>query len=342
MGVNISPATPYVQIHDIQSHQTDLESPQMEVGVRRDKSTLLKGMLLALISGILFTANNFVLVYAAVSPLDAVLVRGLVHSMVLGLYYRSSIWCEKVHLVILQGVCAAVGLICALYSVTLAPVPDALTIMFTSPLSTLVLAAIFLGNRLTMMKGSSICILLLGVLCVCKPSFIFNQKGEETNESAITIGLILAAVSSFLGGLTNVLSSYCKNAPSGALVFWIAVFALVLSAAGEQFLPGSYILTPRIVDLTVLQWAAIFGMTMSGLVAYLSLTKSLQLIDPTLVSSLRSLEIILAFGVQSLIDQALPDVYGISGALLVCLGISVAAFEGWLQSRARRGYQSIE
>ena len=106
MGVNISPATPYVQIHDIQSHQTDLESPQMEVGVRRDKSTLLKGMLLALISGILFTANNFVLVYAAVSPLDAVLVRGLVHSMVLGLYYRSSIWCEKVHLVILQGYCA--------------------------------------------------------------------------------------------------------------------------------------------------------------------------------------------------------------------------------------------
>lgn len=339
MGVNISPSSPVITSPRL----TEPEPPLIETaGTRRDRFTLLKGMTLALISGILFTGNNFVLVYAAVAPLDAVLVRGLVHSLVLGLYYRRSIWCEKVHLVILQGVFAAIGLICALYSVSLAPVPDALTIMFTSPLFTLLLAAVFLGNRLTLVKGSSICILLLGVLFVCKPSFVFDKKEAESEASeAVTLGLILAGVSAFLGGLTNVMSNYCKGAPSGALVFWIAAFALAMSAAGEQFIHGAYILTPRIVQLTPLQWTAIFGMAMSGLVAYLSLTKSLQMIDPTLVSCLRSLEIILAFGVQSLIDQTLPDVFGFSGALLVCLGISLVAFEGWLQNRARQGYQSI-
>ena len=47
---------------------------------------------------------------------------------------------------ILQGMLGALGLTCALYCVTLMPVPDALTILFTSPLPTFILAVLIMGK----------------------------------------------------------------------------------------------------------------------------------------------------------------------------------------------------
>ena len=43
------------------------------------------------------------------------------------------------------------------------------------------------------------------------------------------------------------------------------------------------------------------GLAVSGLLAFTTLTRSLQLISPNLVSSLRTLELVLAFLVQSLL-----------------------------------------
>ena len=72
------------------------------------------------------------------------------------------------------------------------------------------------------------------------------------------------------------------------------------------------------------------GLAVSGLVAFATLTKSLQLISPNLVSSLRTLELVLAFLVQSLltgVSPSLPSCLGggaiLSGVLLLALQASV-------------------
>ena len=69
------------------------------------------------------------------------------------------------------------------------------------------------------------------------------------------------------------------------------------------------------------------GLSVSGLFAFTTLTKSLQLISPNLVASLRCLELVLAFVVQSVITGENPDVISSIGGLLITFGVIVLAFQ---------------
>jgi len=300
-----------------------------------------KGMFLAILSGVLFTLNNFLLVKGDLTPVDAILVRGFVHVGLLGLYYRKQIWCLKIGYVILQGICGALGLTFALFSVTLMPVPDALTIIFTSPLPTLILSIIIFGEKLTALKCISMAFLIMGVGLVCKPTFLFPNQNELPYNSETYVGFALASLSAICGGVNNVVCNYCKSAPHGVMVFWVAFSALALSIVGESVVPNCYILTLRGAELSNMQWGLLFGMAISGLVAYLSMSRALQIISPTLVASLRSLEILLAFTIEAILNSALPDPARSVGAAMVSGGICLAALQGWL-NRPRNGYQSID
>jgi len=302
------------------------------------------GIFLAILSGVLFTANNFILVHFHIAPIDATLVRGFVHCVILGLILRNEVWCPKIVLVLLQGIVGALGLTCALYCVTLMPVPDALTILFTSPLPTFILAVLFMGEKPSILKVVAMISLLCGVILVCKPSFLFphhqvNTEGYSTNAY---IGLILAILSSIFAGVTNVIASYAKDVKNCVIVFWVAISGLVISSGLQFVVPGCKILTLHGSQYSTVQWIVLFGLAFSGLAAYLSMVKSLQIISPTLVATLRSLEIVLAFGIQSAIDMSPPEPISSSGAFLVCFGICMSGVGTWISRPSRQGYQQID
>ena len=71
----------------------------------------------------------------------------------------------------------------------------------------------------------------------------------------------------------------------------------------------------------------ISGLSLSGLLAFTTLTKSLQLVSPNLVSSLRCVELVLAFGVQSLITMEAPSLLSCLGAALIIIGVIILAFQ---------------
>jgi len=300
------------------------------------------GMILAVLSGILFTCNNFILLYSRNSPLDAILIRGIIHIGILGLYYRKRVWSEKIVLVILQGAVGAASLSLALYAVTLIPVSDAMTLIFTSPLSTFLISMCIFGERLTFLRGGAIGMILVGIVLVCKPSFLFHDAHGEDSEGNKVLGIILAILSSISAGVLNNINKYCMTVSHGVLVFWVAVFALALALIFENIFPeGCYILTLKADQLSGPQWGALVGMGFSGLAAYLSLTRAIKMISPTIVSSLRSMEILLAFGVEAIINDAMPCAIRLSGACTVCAGILLTALQGWLD-RPRNGYESLD
>ena len=68
------------------------------------------------------------------------------------------------------------------------------------------------------------------------------------------------------------------------------------------------------------------GLSLSGLLAFTTLTKSLQLVSPNLVSSLRCVELVMAFGVQSLITMEEPSPLSCLGAGLIIIGVIILAF----------------
>ena len=63
------------------------------------------------------------------------------------------------------------------------------------------------------------------------------------------------------------------------------------------------------------------GLSISGLLAFFTLTKSLQMISPNLVASLRTLELVLAFSVQSLITGVAPDTLSCVGGTFIVVGM---------------------
>ena len=67
-------------------------------------------------------------------------------------------------------------------------------------------------------------------------------------------------------------------------------------------------------------------MSLSGLLAFTTLTKSLQLVSPNLVASLRCVELVLAFGVQSLITMEVPSLLSCVGACLIITGVIIIAY----------------
>ena len=69
------------------------------------------------------------------------------------------------------------------------------------------------------------------------------------------------------------------------------------------------------------------GLSTCGLAAFTSLTLALQLISPNMVSSLRCLELVLAFLVQSVISRQLPSLVTSAGGGLIIAGIVILAAE---------------
>ena len=63
-------------------------------------------------------------------------------------------------------------------SVSLLPLGDALTIVFTSPLPVMILSFLCLGKRLRLYKISAGVCIMLGICMIAQPSFLFNGRCE--------------------------------------------------------------------------------------------------------------------------------------------------------------------
>jgi len=299
------------------------------------------GVILSLISGILFTGNNFLINQWQVSVSDTVLVRCVLTMFVytlISIFRGESLLPGNVKLkllIILQGTLGAVTFIAALSCVSFMQVPDALCIIFACPVVTIAASAIMLRDKINLAKILAGIFLLFGVVLACKPPFLFNviEKFNLTvgNQKEVTdlyyIGVILAVTSCLAGGIMDVLIAKCGNVSTSVLVNWSAIAGFVMAIIYSLVADSSYILSPRIFSTTLTQWATYFGLSISGLFAFTTLTKSLQLISPNLVASLRCLELVLAFSVQSLIDGQFPDFVSVTGGLLITFGVIILAFQ---------------
>ena len=222
-------------------------------------------------------------------------------------------------------------------SVTLIPVPDALCIIFSAPLVTTLLSVLILRESLNMIKvmtseGTATCIsvqvvsgliLILGVFLACKPPFLFpsSVRGEASQEVR-TLGLMLALAACISTGMMSVLVARVRQVSSSLLVFWTAGLGLVIATIYCLIQPDSMILSRQVVNISASSWALYTGLAVSGLVGFICMTKSLQLIPPSLVIGLRSLNLVLAIIVQTIITGKRADLVSWVGGGLIVTGES--------------------
>jgi len=295
------------------------------------------GVILSIISGILFTANNFIINQFQVVVSDAVLVRCIIQiSLYTIIIYSSSDRflphdCNKKLFMLSQALAGAINFVTSLASVSFMPVPDALCIIFTCPVVTMVLSVIILGDKLNILKCVSGILLLLGVVLVCQPPFLFYNLQDDSlqtlHDDLYYVGVLLAVTACCTGGLKNVLVAKCEGVSTANLVNWSAIFGLVIAVSYSQLQSDSRILSADITRISWSDWFILIGLAVSGLLAFTAGTKALKLISPNVVSSLRAMELVLAFGVQSLITWESPDTLSCIGGGLVLGGVLLLTFQ---------------
>ena len=179
-------------------------------------------------------------------------------------------------------------------------------------------------------------ILVLGVVLVTQPPFLFNVAPATLLFSSLLplvhddlyyVGAALAGTGCFMGGLTRVLIAKCEGVSLPVLITWSAGWGILVSACYCLLDPGSCILSPSISSISFKEWLLILGLALSGLLAFTLMTQALKLISPNLVSSFRALELVLAFCVQSNLTGHAPDTWSCVGGALILAGVLVLTFQ---------------
>jgi len=152
------------------------------------------------------------------------------------------------------------------YAITVAPLALVFALEFTSPLWVMLLAALFLGERLTPVKLLSGALGFLGVLVVVQPG-----------AAPISTGMIAAAAAAIFFATTAILTKRLTRTESiTCILFWLAAIQLVIGlvaclADGDMALPSA----------ATAPWIIVIGC--AGLIAHFCMTNALSIAPASIV-----------------------------------------------------------
>lgn len=210
---------------------------------------------------------------------------------------------RNLHLHFMRNVCHFAGQNLWFFAISMAPLAQVISIEFTAPLWVILLASLFLGERMSAMKLVSAAMGFIGVLAVARPDFADLDPGLSA-AAAAAVGFAMTAI--FTKLLTRQASVLC-------ILFYIttmqAVFGLICGFLDGQMAWPSPGLLPFVVLVGI-----------SGLSAHLCLTQALSLAPASIVMPMDFLRLpLLAFVGMALYGERL-DIWVVLGAALILAG----------------------
>ena len=232
------------------------------------------GIFLANLSGVIFTLNNCIIQWMKLDFSEIMLVRGSIQVMFFTMLLLSNGYSvfptigdnptKTRLLVIFQGICGGLMVICSVSSVTFMPLGDAMVLIFMAPLSTMILAAIFLRHTVRLYKIVNALLLIAGAILVIQPTFIFDNLQNLTpsyHNYYYYLGAVIALSSAVFDGFVNITISYCQEVQSLVLLWWAGIGAILCSFIGFAFDPNARMLSYEITEIPYSHWIAYVGIT---------------------------------------------------------------------------------
>ena len=193
------------------------------------------------------------------------------------------------------------GQLAWLYALTLIPLAELISIEFTTPIWTALLAVTFLGEKLSRAKLSSILLGLIGVAIIVRPELDNVNPGHLfVLASAVAFGISVVMV-----------KSLTRTDSVVRIIFWMLV---IQSAIG--LLPAIYVWKNVPADI----WPWIFVIAFTGMSSHFCMARALVHADATIVSSMDFLRVPLMALVGWLLYAEAIDMFTAGGALLILCG----------------------
>ena len=303
--------------------------------LKSSKKQALLGVTLAFISGVVFVWNNFLTQWLKLDFADIIFVRSFVSLTVMGslsCYHKLSLVASGIKkktrcFMVLQGVLGGIMITSGYGCVSLMPLGVAITLVFSAPIFTMVFACLCLKHKLGPFRAGLGLMLMVGAILVIQPPFVFDYTNSQSKSKLYYIGAILGVSTAALDGLVNISISFCAEIHSLVLLWWSGLGGFLVALITLTFHHEAKILTLEFNQVPYDHWIAYSSQAFLGLLAYFCMTKSLQMIDPTVVSFIRALEIILAYAVQALVLHQVPDYLAGIGAGLVVFSVAAIAWQ---------------
>jgi drug/metabolite transporter (DMT)-like permease len=187
------------------------------------------------------------------------------------------------------------------FALTLIPLAQVVSIEFTMPIWTAILAASFLGERMTVWKISAITLGVVGVTVIVRP-----VAGEIDPGQLIALG---AAVG--FGISIAMMKSLTRTETTLTIIFWMLV---IQAAAG--FFPSLYVwMWP-----SAYAWGWIVVIAFCGTFSHYCMARAMLYADATMVVPMDFLRVPLTATASWLIYSERLDVFTVLGAVLILTG----------------------
>jgi drug/metabolite transporter (DMT)-like permease len=187
------------------------------------------------------------------------------------------------------------------FALTLIPLGQVVSIEFTMPIWTAILAAAFLGERMTVWKIAAIVFGIVGVVVIVRPSTGEVNPGQLIAlAAAVGFGISIAMV-----------KSLTRTENTLAIIFWMLV---VQSVAG--FFPSIYVW----VWPSAWAWGWTVVIAICGTFSHYCMARAMLYADATVVIPMDFLRVPLSAAAGWLIYSERLDMFTVLGAALILTG----------------------
>lgn len=227
------------------------------------------------------------------------------------------VWGQDKKWLTIRGLTGFTALSCFYYAVTHLPLADATLIMYTNPVLTGILAAVFLREKIDLSDGVGLLLSLLGVVLVAQPSFLFARSAQLE-----PVAVLIAMAGAFFAAISYVIVRKLRQSEHELTV--VFYFPLVSTPASVPFaLPGA--LMPQ-----GWEWAGLVALGLVTFIAQVAMTRSLLLEKAGRATSVSYLQVVFAFIWGMLFFGEYPTPWTLAGALCI-LGSTVGV--AWWRRR---------
>ena len=187
------------------------------------------------------------------------------------------------------------------YALTLIPLGQVVSLEFTMPIWTAILAASFLGERMTIWKILAIVLGLIGVFVIVRPA-----TGEVNPGQLIALAAAVA-----FGTSVAMMKSLTRTETTVAIVFWMMAVQVVAGALPTLYVwvwPSPYV------------WACAIAVAIGGTFSHFCMARAMLYADATIVLPMDFLRVPLTAAAGWLLYAERMDVFTVLGALLILTG----------------------
>ncbi|HEY0274444.1 MAG TPA: DMT family transporter [Paenirhodobacter sp.] len=279
-------------------------------------SSSIKGILLKLSSVVLFVMMSAIMKSTADSVPSGELVFfrsffGIVPILVWLLIVhgmRNGLGVKRPTSHMLRGVIGTMAMAMNFAALAYLPLPEATAIGYAAPILTVIFAAIFLGERVRIVRISAVVIGMVGVLIVLWPQ-LGGNSGATTGSGNRQLGATLALIGAGFSALTAVQIRRMVNTERPtAIAFWFACTASVLSLFTVPF--GWVMPTPG-------QIALLITAGLLGGAAQILMTSGYRLADASVLAPLDYTSMIFALAIGYGVFGEIPASSTLIGAVVV-------------------------